>query len=123
MLIGAHHRGRATDAIRAARFRVVQELAAKRRALMPTDAGLQTDPDASAGAILTFNLDVRAETDGFFDAQDLPPWDTWIGYEMTDRAKEPVLLSWVPGHMRSFAERAIQVHMCDAYAWLQSHPG
>ena len=36
----------------------------------------------------------QAVTDGFFDARDTPPWDTWVAY--LEEAEKSYLLAWVP---------------------------
>ena len=36
----------------------------------------------------------QAATDGFFDARDTPPWDTWVAY--LEEAERSYLVSWVP---------------------------
>ncbi|MEO8636771.1 MAG: hypothetical protein ABI587_15960 [Gemmatimonadales bacterium] len=36
----------------------------------------------------------QASTDGFFDARDTPPWDTWVAY--LEEPERSYLVSWVP---------------------------
>ncbi len=53
------------------------------------------------------------------DDADLPPWDTWLGYDVVAVSRGAVLLSWVPPELIDIAEKGIAVHMCNAYAWLK----
>ncbi|MBK6696363.1 MAG: hypothetical protein IPG50_29855 [Myxococcales bacterium] len=43
------------------------------------------------------------ETVGFFDAEDLPPWDTWIAYEVATDS----LVSWVPESLRALVQKGV----------------
>jgi len=77
------------------------------------------------GRILAFEVDacffdgvVAAETKGFFDAEDLPPWDTWLAYRVPVGEVNPLLLSWVPSTLVATVENAIKVHMSNAYRWI-----
>jgi hypothetical protein len=49
-------------------------------------------------------------TDGFFDFQNLPPWDTWVYY-----SEDGFLLCWIPGPLVSVVEPAIDG---ENIAWL-----
>ena len=78
------------------------------------------------GRVLGFELDASfvdgvaaAETNGFFDDNDLPPWDTWIAFRAVDGWSSPVLLSWVPDELVPLVDRGIVVHMCDAFRWVE----
>jgi hypothetical protein len=39
---------------------------------------------------------ILAAAQGFLDEDDSPPWDTWLGLDVLDVSRGPVLLSWVP---------------------------
>jgi hypothetical protein len=62
-----------------------------RRSLDPLGGGLLLvhfpTPPHSRGA-------ARAASDGYFDAHDAPPWDTWVAY--IEEARRSYLVSWVP---------------------------
>jgi hypothetical protein len=59
----------------------------------------------------------ESESEGFFDIEDIPPWDTWLAlYKETRR--QDVLVSWVPREYVPIAERAIRVLMVDNVGWL-----
>ena len=56
----------------------------------------------------------EAETDGFFDANDCPPWGLWVGY------KQPCyLISWVPEYLHELVEKGLSVSSCDPCWWLE----
>jgi hypothetical protein len=59
-----------------------------------------------------------AQTNGLFDPEDLPPWDTWLSYGSFPSFRGDVLLSWIPKTFVPLAELAIRAHMCDAYRWV-----
>jgi hypothetical protein len=116
---------RSQEEINLERTRIVNELARKRRGLV---SSLPDNVFGEAGGrILEFELDAcffdgvaGAETDGFFDSEDLPPWDTWISFGFNRTRSRWVLLSWIPTNCISIVERAIRVHMCNAYQWMES---
>jgi hypothetical protein len=127
---GARLQALGANDIYLARVRAVEDLVERREKLLGPSSQRASSFSRAMGGMLAFNLDacffdgaVSAETQGFFDDEDLPPWDTWIAY--TERhgageAGENVLVSWMPESYRQLAERAIAVHMCNAYAWLES---
>ena len=49
---------------------------------------------------------------GFFDANDNPPWDTWIGQV------DDALITWVPGAFVDLASEGISVECCDMLDWV-----
>jgi hypothetical protein len=126
MLAGAYLRGRTAEDIRATRWRAVEDLVANPRKQFGLH-GPDEDVVLPKGGILTFDLDASfydrvaaVETGGLFDEQDLPPWDTWIAYDSLVAGESAKLLSWIPNDLIPSAERAITVHMCEAYAWLKA---
>jgi hypothetical protein len=57
----------------------------------------------------------EAHSRGFFDAADLPPWDTWlIAYGKTRKSEpgEPLesLIAWVPESLVGYARAGIAAH-------------
>jgi hypothetical protein len=67
----------------------------------------------------------QAETRGYLDASDMPPWDTWVAYvegppdERGVRNHAGCLVSWVPPVFLSAVDRAIQVNAYGALYWLR----
>jgi hypothetical protein len=64
----------------------------------------------------------EVESQGFFDVNNSPPWDTWVGI-FTDEAPESdsyatYLLSWVPPELIPLAQRGIAVNPEECIAWL-----
>lgn len=119
---GARLQGLSEDNIHRERGGVVEKLVADRAKL------LESIGDARpmvGGELLTFDVDASfydgvaaVETHGFFDEEDLPPWDTWVAYGVVKNLA-PRLISWVPQEHVKLVERAVAVHVCDAYAWLR----
>lgn len=58
----------------------------------------------------------EGETDGFFDANDCPPGDLWIGF-IRD-AKTSYVLSWIPDYLIDVTESGIDVTCGGSLYWL-----
>ncbi len=56
-----------------------------------------------------------AESRGFFDADDRPPWDTWLCV----LPGESLLLAWVPAHDVERVHEGIAVNPVDCIYWLE----
>jgi hypothetical protein len=71
------------------------------------------DDDLADGA-------AEAESDGFFDVHNAPPWDTWVGIFEDSKRQErnPYLLSWVPPAFVDRAQRGIDVNPEECILWL-----
>jgi hypothetical protein len=57
---------------------------------------------------------------GWFDGNDLPPWDTWIAYRILNNkapASEYALVSLVPEAWESRVQAGIVVNPVDCIAW------
>jgi hypothetical protein len=59
----------------------------------------------------------EAETRGFFDADNVPPWDTWVGLYADEREEEH-LVSWVPATFIESVARGIWVNPEECIRWL-----
>ncbi len=53
----------------------------------------------------------EAASRGFFDAEDVPPWDTWFWYA------GQVILCWVPDGFISRAQAGIDANPVDCIHW------
>lgn len=86
------------------------------------EAGLAAAVEVVArGRLLVWNRDDtiddgagEAETGGYLDVSDMPPWDTWVAYEGSG-----CLISWVPPVFVPSVERAIAVNAYQALYWLR----
>ncbi len=61
------------------------------------------------------------ETDGFFDVDNVPPWDTWVTYIEKDRCGEygtEYLVAWIPREFVELADRGIKVNPEQCIQWL-----
>lgn len=66
----------------------------------------------------------EAETDGFFDVNDTPPWDTWVALfsdlgAVHESAVANYLVSWVPPRLVEVVQRGIDVSMVGCIAWVE----
>ena len=59
----------------------------------------------------------EAESDGFFDWEDAPPWDAWVALYKDEHGQD-VLLSWVPPQLLEAAARGIWANPVDCMGWL-----
>lgn len=77
----------------------------------------------SKGRLLVFGPDeelsdgaAEAETDGYFDVNNTPPWDTWIAF--IEEPGASYLLSWVAPHFIEPVARGIDVNPEGCIRWL-----
>ena len=85
-------------------------------------------PDDLAGRLLVYfpngNLACGAaevETDGFFDIDNVPPWDTWVTYIQDARHAEydsEYLVAWVPRDFVELADQGVKVNPEECIQWL-----
>lgn len=98
----------------------VHSLAAKRASLISTLGRAAKDAPAAAGRLLVYwpneNLaDGAAEyaSFGFFDADNTPPWDTWVAFS------GKALLSWVPGELVDLVSKGIEANPEACIGWYE----
>jgi hypothetical protein len=78
-----------------------------------------------AGRLLVWERDTtiddgagEAETKGYLDESDMPPWDTWVAY-VDPHPHAGYLVSWVPAPFVEPVARAVDVNAYDALYWLR----
>jgi hypothetical protein len=105
--------------------RAVHTLIEQRRDLLSTFAARET----TNGRLLVCHLnesissgESEAETSGFFDIDDRPPWDTWLWSLPSDNSDEATLLSWVPQRLEPIVSRGIAVNPYECVYWLSDAP-
>jgi hypothetical protein len=88
--------------------------------------------DLHGGRLLAYFPDLEVadgaaevETNGFFDINDTPPWDTWVGLfsdpELTGEGPRAVyLVSWVPADLVGLVQKGLDVSVTDCIAWLEN---
>jgi hypothetical protein len=90
------------------RVEVVRSVIAKRAEVL-----LLTEhpTDLNAGKLLLYSPDenladgaARYASRGFFDDDNVPPWDTWVAFS------DDTLLTWVPPQLLELAQRGIDVN-------------
>jgi hypothetical protein len=84
--------------------------------------------DLAGGRLLLYFPDANladgaaeAETGGFFDIENVPPWDTWVGLfrdERADISYADYLVSWVPREFVASVDRGIYVNPEECILWL-----
>jgi hypothetical protein len=84
------------------------------------------------GQLLVFFPDMNladgaasVQTDGYFEGDNLPPWDTWIDYfeepifEGEDRSVRKYLVAWVPPVFVEQVQEGIRVNPEKCIQWLE----
>ena len=72
------------------------------------------DDDLACGA-------AEFETDGFFDVNNVPPWDTWVTYienAYNGEYDTEYLVAWIPREFVELADRGIKVNPEQCIQWL-----
>jgi len=59
------------------------------------------------------------ETEGFFDIDNVPPWDTWVAY-FTASKMNSCLISWIPPQFVELVSRGIYVNPEECIVWLEN---
>jgi hypothetical protein len=59
----------------------------------------------------------ESATAGFFDGENVPPWDTWVGY-VYESERCNYLVAWVPPGLRAAASLGIEVNPEECIWWL-----
>jgi hypothetical protein len=79
--------------------------------------------NASRGRLLVAEIDnsvwdglSKVESGGFFDAFDIPTWDTWIRLSRTQGTDS--LLCWVPSPLIQRVSNGIAVNCMDCIGWV-----
>jgi hypothetical protein len=102
------------------RGEIVEELSDKRAGLLRNRGAYPTriSSDLCGGKLLIYEPDDNVadgasqhQSKGHFDAEDAPPWDTWVFY--FDRH----LVSWVPPKLVDLVQRGLDVNPVDSIRW------
>jgi hypothetical protein len=64
----------------------------------------------------------EAETSGFFDVNDRPPWDTWVWQFRGLEEGTVTLVSWVPRDFEAVVTRGIAANPYECISWLSDAP-
>lgn len=90
----------------------------------------QTRIAAAAGKLMVYFPDgdladgaAEAETGGYFDTNNAPPWDTWVTFAEDSGSKDAsqvkYLLAWVPQPLVALVDLGIQVNPEECIKWLR----
>lgn len=66
----------------------------------------------------TYSCTAQNVSGGFFDSQDLPPWDLWIAIQGGESA--PTLLSWIPDILLERANAGTEASAEECFDWDES---
>jgi hypothetical protein len=68
----------------------------------------------------------EAESSGFFDVFNEPPWDCWVAWAEAPGVREDsyraFLVAWIPEQLASIVGRAIDVNPEQCIQWLHALP-
>ena len=100
---------------------LLNDLSTKRGTLLRQENRYPSAPaqGLASGRLLFFAPDdnladgaAMVDSEGFFDVDNVPPWDTWVWYHGS------YLISWVPPQLIASAERGICVNPEACIEWL-----
>lgn len=103
------------------RASVVFSVVKKRTQLLRAEEGYRivSLPGAAGGRLLSYcptesvsDGASQHTTRGFFDVDDVPPWDTWVAFSGS------TLLSWVPPQLVDLVEKGINANPVQCIQWL-----
>jgi hypothetical protein len=103
------------------REQLVEELVEKRAALLSSQephSFSKNDIEKAGRLLFYFPNDNLADgaaqysSNGFFDVDNVPPWDTWVHYS------ERTLVSWVPHQVVVLAQKGIDVNPEMCIRWI-----
>jgi hypothetical protein len=82
-------------------------------------------PSLEGGRLLVYFPDreladgaAEAESQGYLDVHNAPPWDTWVAMVDEASADGAYLLSWVPPEFIDLVHRGIAVNPEECIRWL-----
>ena len=117
--------------LRDGRDTAICEVGATRQAALveTTTALVNTCPELVGGRLMVYYPDgdlcdgaAEQETGGFFDAFNVPPWETWIGYfeDFPGRCGsfDSYLLAYVPAALVDLADAGMLVNPEQCILWL-----
>jgi uncharacterized protein (TIGR02996 family) len=110
--------------------RTIWSVVASRSQFLARDRALPTRKPATSlagGRLLIFHPDAtlldgaaQAESDGFFDEDNVPGWDTWVmfaGKEPPSESYGACVVCWIPPHLLRLVERGITVNPEECIRW------
>jgi len=103
-------------------FYTVENIISARRYKLE-DLNAKAKEKLTIGNILVYEPDMNisdgiseAESFGYFDTHDCPPWDTWVGY--VQHPANRYLLSWVPDSAVSLVNDGAAINCVECFYWL-----
>lgn len=106
---------------------IVDEVARKRRTLLRMSRldHPQQKESLGRGRLLVYEPELNLydgaamnASEGFFDGDNVPPWDTWLAYIVdTVEENQTYLIAWVPPELLELASDGIDVNPEDCIRW------
>jgi hypothetical protein len=104
---------------------VVEDVVLRRR----RQVGTQADGVVSGSRFLVWFPDqtlsdgaAQLATNGYFDADNQPPWDTWLGWisvpTIQDVGLRNMLVAWVPGDLVKLVSAGVDANPEECLQWL-----
>ena len=113
----------APDSFSSDHFAMVRGVMNGRRSALAAAKLFSNTPVTPHGRLLVYepalNLQdclAEAETHGFVDSNDCPPWDLWVGFIRDMRTG--YLLSWIPDYLVDVAQSGIDATSGGSLYWL-----
>ena len=110
------------------RFSAVETIAFERERLGGDEIrNAQLPKDLGGGRLLAYFPDANLccgaaedETNGFFDVDNVPAWDTWVAYFAGGKRHSytSYLISWIPPQFVELVSRGIHVNPEECIVWL-----
>lgn len=106
----------AVDSLSGLNEGLIQPVIEQRRRLLHANDHTPAS-NLAGGRLLVYEPDdnlfdgaAQMASDGFFDVDNVPPWDTWLGYIYEEQFKRVCLLSWVPPVFLALADDGIEAN-------------
>jgi hypothetical protein len=81
--------------------------------------------DLAGGRLLVYAPDdslfdgaAEVSTGGFFDFDNIPPWDTWVAF-LYESERLQYLVSWIPPQLIELANTGVNVNPEACIRWLE----
>jgi hypothetical protein len=109
----------------------VDDVRRSRRLYSDRQASADSETVIAGGRLIAYSPDANlacgtseAETKGYFDVNNTPPWDTWVALLDAPKAKlwESSLIAWVPSAFVPLVQAGIDVIPEECVLWLDDCP-
>lgn len=114
-----HHSSSLVESVCRRRAELLKEL----KAPLPHELGKNGQLLVFYPGLSLFDGAAELSSEGYFNSDNEPPWDTWVYFGETPPSLEPedyrfFLLSWVPDNYLSIVQRGIDANPEQCIEWL-----